>query len=130
MRRLECKNRRPGFTLIELLVATAVSLLLMVILTEAFKRGIDMFRTLRAQGQLQEKARNTSQTMRDDLAGFHFLDATNSNNVAHMYLSGYDFRPSATGATVDAPPADGYFRIYQGPEDVQATPYIDRKSVG
>src|SRR5205085_3529206 len=68
----DARVRRGGFTLVELLVAAAVSILLMVILTEAFKRGIDMFRTLRAQGQMQERLRLASIGLRDDLASFHF----------------------------------------------------------
>src|SRR5881396_2085341 len=85
--------RRGGFTLVELLVAAAVSIVLMVILTEAFKRGIDMFRTLRAQGQLQERLRFVSIGMRDDLASFHFDSAPGaSSNVNQNYLRDLDLR--------------------------------------
>ena len=87
------RSRRGGFTLVELLVAASVSILLMVILTEAFKRGIDMFRTLRAQGQMQERLRLASIGMRDDLASFHFDSPKNGSGSQNQnYLSDIDLR--------------------------------------
>jgi type II secretory pathway pseudopilin PulG len=112
--------RRGGFTLVELLVAAAVSILLMVILTEAFKRGIDMFRTLRAQGQLQERLRLASIGMRDDLASFHFDSPKNGSASQNQnYLSDIDLRTSTSSnllgvpGAVDQPPELGFFRIIQ-----------------
>jgi len=101
-------SRRSGFTLVELLIAAAVSILLMVILTEAFKAGLEMFRKMRAQGNLMTKLREASTTIRTDLAAPHFPNYKDPNLP---YLSQQDL----TSATW-TPPTDGYFRIWQGPE--------------
>ncbi len=98
---------RGGFTIVELLVAAAVSILLMVIVTEAFKRGLDMFRQLKAAGDMNERLRTTARSLRDDLASFHFEDGTISDR---QYLSAIDFRRSAN---LNLPPLDGFFRIIQ-----------------
>src|SRR5207237_8806998 len=91
---------------------------LMVILTEAFKRGIDMFRTLRAQGQLQEKLRMATVGLRDDLASFHFQPTVQNPNANQYYLAGWRFDHGS------APPPEGFCRIYQGPEANSAFPFI------
>ncbi len=75
MRVYERKGRR-GFTIVEMLVAAGVAMVLMVIITEAFKRGIDMFRLMRAQGNMQERLRTAGTAMRDDLAAHHFPGST------------------------------------------------------
>jgi len=105
-------NRRAGFTLVEMLVAAAVSIMLMLILTEAFKQGLDMFRRLRAQGNLMTRLREASTTIRDDLTAPHFPNYQDPN---HPYLSQQDLtNPNWT------PPNVGYFRIMQGPEPLNA----------
>jgi prepilin-type N-terminal cleavage/methylation domain-containing protein len=58
---------RRGFTLVELLVAMALIIFIMVILTEAFTAGTGVFRTLKSQGDMQEKLRAAIGLMRDDL---------------------------------------------------------------
>lgn len=106
----EARSRRHGFTIVELLVAAAVSILLMVIVTEAFKRGLDMFRHLKSAGDLNERLRSASRALRDDIASFHFEDGVSSDR---QYLSGIDLRPSAMP---NDPPSNGFFRIIQMPE--------------
>src|SRR4029079_7453915 len=91
--------------------------LLMVIITEAFKRGIDMFRTMRAQGVMQERLRTAATTMRDDLAAHHFPERQNTGNIT-QYVSVLTQQPDW------APPTDGFFRIYQGPMDANNNPFI------
>lgn len=98
---------RGGFTIIELLVAAAVSILLMVIITEAFKRGIDMFRSMRAQGVMMERLRTAATTLRDDLAAHHLPE----NNGQLPYVGEFTNLESPPWV----PPQDGFFRVYQGP---------------
>src|SRR5262245_46922109 len=98
---------RRGFTLVELLVAAGVSLVLMLIITEAFKRGIDMFRAMRATGNMQERLRLASTVLRDDLASYHFPQVSNAGSLQYVSVLTQD--PNLY------PPADGFFRIYQGP---------------
>ena len=116
---------RPGYTLVELLVAAAVSIMIMVILTGAFQAGLDTFRKMRAQGNMNERMRMARQALCDDLAGSHFRAAggvygstSDYGSDAHDHVSGIDFtqvddlhaRPS------NSPPSDGFFRIWQGPD--------------
>jgi type II secretory pathway pseudopilin PulG len=109
-------GRRSGFTLVELLVAAAVSILLMVILTEAFKAGLEMFRRMRAQGNLMTRLREASVTIRDDLTAAHFPNdqAPNQPLLSQQDLTSAPAPGSTTGGWT--PPTTGYFRIIQGPE--------------
>src|SRR5262249_47583775 len=65
-------RQRRGFTLIELLVAMALTLFVMVILSEAFGTGLTVFRDLKAMGDMEEKLRTASTLLRSDLAADHF----------------------------------------------------------
>jgi hypothetical protein len=118
-------RNRPGYTLVELLVAAAVSIMIMVILTGAFQAGLDTFRKMRAQGNMNERMRMARQALCDDLASPHFRAAggvygstSDYGTDAHDHVSGIDFtqvdafhaRPS------NSPPSDGFFRIWQGPD--------------
>ncbi len=108
------RAQRHGFTVVELLVAAAVSMVLMVILTEAFKNGIDMFRTLRSQGQMMDRLRITTTTMRNDLASYHFDAAAATGYLGQLRL---DLGWSPPGSALGTPAgADGFFRIYQAPD--------------
>ncbi len=116
---------RSGYTLVEMLVAAAVSIMIMVILTGAFQAGLDTFRKMRAQGNMNERMRMARTALADDLASPHFRAAggtygstSDFGSDAHDHVSGIDFtqvddlhaRPS------NSPPADGFFRIWQGPD--------------
>lgn len=87
---------RRSFTLVELLVAMALVVFIMVILTEAFTAGIATFRTLKAQGDMQEKLRAASSLLRDDLLQAHFDSAQKLSTI------------SSTGV---GRPQGGYFYI-------------------
>jgi hypothetical protein len=113
-------SRRDAFTVVELLIAAAVSMLLMVILTEAFKAGIDMFRTARAQGQMMERLRTATTNLRDDLASYHFSSGDQTPGIGFTptdpaYLSNRDL-----SLATYVPPQEGYFRIMQGPPAANA----------
>jgi prepilin-type N-terminal cleavage/methylation domain-containing protein len=92
-------TRRRGFTLVELLVAMALIIFIMVILTEAFTAGTGVFRTLKAQGDMEAKLRNAQNILRDDLRQAHF--DTNQKTLSNLFTS---------QANV---PSAGYFYIRQ-----------------
>jgi prepilin-type N-terminal cleavage/methylation domain-containing protein len=65
---------RRGFTLIEMLVSVALVLFIMVILSEAFGKGLESFRSLKALGDLEARLRTTAAMLRRDLAAEADLD--------------------------------------------------------
>jgi prepilin-type N-terminal cleavage/methylation domain-containing protein len=78
-------KRREGFTLIEMMVATALTLFLMVIISEAFVTALDVFSNLKAIGDMEEGLRTATTILRSDLRQSHFegsrrLSDTNINN--------------------------------------------------
>ena len=95
--------RRRGFTLVELLVAMALIVFIMVILTEAFTAGIGVFRTLKSQGDMQERLRAASSLLHDDLR-------QDPNRQLHFNPIG---DPQLSGISVTNPPTKGYFYIQQ-----------------
>jgi prepilin-type N-terminal cleavage/methylation domain-containing protein len=85
---------RRGVTLVEMLVATAVVLFVMAVLSEALVAGLESFRRLKAVGDLNVQLRGTAQLLRNDLRHDHFGDKPLSQ--------------------IDLPPAQGFFRVFQG----------------
>lgn len=65
-------RKRQGFTLIELMVAMTLTIFVMVILSDAFTKGLDTFSGLKAIGDMQEKLRVASTRLRTDLTADHF----------------------------------------------------------
>jgi prepilin-type N-terminal cleavage/methylation domain-containing protein len=96
-------RRRSGFTLVELLVATALILFIMSILSAAFVAGMKSVSDFKAAGDMADKQRNVMTVLRRDLWADHF--------PGRQMMSQPDFW---TGG----PPAEGYFRIFQGAPDV------------
>jgi type II secretory pathway pseudopilin PulG len=86
---------RAGFTLIELMVAMALTMFIMIILSQAFATGVDVFSQLKAIGDMEENLRAASTTLRADLAADHF--------EAKRRLSDPDFYTNR--------PRQGFFRI-------------------
>jgi type II secretory pathway pseudopilin PulG len=111
--RIHVRKSRNAFTIIELLVAAGVAMLLMLIITEAFKRGIDMFRSMRAQGNMQERLRTAGTAMRDDLAAHHLPGSTGITQYISFLTSDDNWLP----------PQDGFLRIYQGTMDAAGNPF-------
>ena len=74
MNRIEGYNmrKRAAFTLVEMLVSMALILFIMVILSQAFTTGLQVFRQLKGLGDMEERLRSTSQILRRDLAAYHF----------------------------------------------------------
>ena len=99
-------RRRSGFTIIELLVSMALIIFIMSILAEAFSAGTSAFRQLKAIGDMNEKLRSTSTTLRKYLAADHF--------DGKRRLSDINFWAQGGSGTPYGPPKEGFFRIVQG----------------
>src|SRR5438445_4215103 len=98
------KRRRQGFTIPELLVSMALILFIMVILSQTFVAGADMFRKLKAMGDMQERLRTVSTRLRAELEELHFddsLDLGGGNFKARSKLSDIDLR-------AEPPPQNGF----------------------
>ena len=89
---------RAGFTLIELMVAMALTLFIMVILSQAFVTALDTFSGMKAIGDMQYNLRTAMVMVRDDLSQDHFegkrrlSDLTVTNSVelgAHHPQAGF-----------------------------------------
>ncbi len=63
---------RPGFTLIEMMVAMALTLFVMVILSQAFILSLEAFSQLKGIGDMQSNLRTAENLLRDDLSQDHF----------------------------------------------------------
>jgi type II secretory pathway pseudopilin PulG len=101
------RRQRASFTLVELLVAMALTIFIMVILTEAFTTGMNGFRQLKAIGDMNERLRACTITLRGDLIQLHF-DGTkrpSDSNITTPYVA-------STGST-SCQPLQGYLRIEQ-----------------
>jgi hypothetical protein len=98
-------RRRTGFTITELLVSLALVIFIMSILAEAFSEGLGTFRSLKAIGDMNEKLRSASTTIRRYLAADHF--------EGKKRLSDPNFWK-------DGPPREGYLRVYHGSAAVAA----------
>ncbi len=90
--------RRAGFTLVELMVAMALTIFIMVILTQAFVISIDTFSGLKAIGDMQENLRAGANALRYDLAQNHFEGK----------------RRTSDPLIASPVPREGFLRVYQG----------------
>jgi type II secretory pathway component PulJ len=63
---------RDAFTLVEMMVAMALTIFIMVILSQCFIQGLETFSSLKAVGDMQEQLRTAVTLMRDDLSQPHF----------------------------------------------------------
>src|SRR5262245_25792250 len=92
-------RRRNAFTLTELLVVMALLVFIMYVLAEAFGAASSAFRNLKAIGDMNEKLRTASHTLRRLLQADHFEDKRR--------LSDIDFWK-------EGPPRAGFFRVIHG----------------
>jgi prepilin-type N-terminal cleavage/methylation domain-containing protein len=100
------RHRRQGFTLVELLVAMALTLFVMVILSQAFVTGLETFRQLKGLGDMQRGLRAATLRLQDDLRADHF--------EAGRKLSDPTFwTPPLYSALPYQLPAQGFFLITQ-----------------
>ena len=91
-------RKRKGFTLVELLVAMALTIFIMVILTEAFVLSIDTFSGLKGIGDMQENLQAGSNSIRFDLAQNHFEGMVRTSDPGFA----------------NQRPREGFVRIFQG----------------
>jgi prepilin-type N-terminal cleavage/methylation domain-containing protein len=97
---------RPGFTVPELLVAMAVALGIMVILTEAFRTGLDFSRFARATGEMMDQLHGAGVIITRDLQADHFDVNTDKPRLSDQRLD--QLTTAGTGWTA---PKRGFFRI-------------------
>src|SRR5438132_1514699 len=72
---------RRGFTLIEMLVAMALTMFIMVILSQAFVIALETFSGLKAIGDLQQSLRVAMASFQTDLQADHFEGARKLSNL-------------------------------------------------
>src|SRR3954470_7819642 len=109
--RITANRRRTAFTLVEMMVSAALIIFMMYILSSAFVEGLNAFRTLKTQGDMQEKLRAAATALRTDLCRPHFDGDEDSYHGSFLSAQRLD-KPEWT------PPTKGYFRIYQGMDTV------------
>lgn len=105
-------HKRQGFTLIELMVAMALTLFVMVILTQAFSLALDTFAGIKGIGDMQQNLRVATVLLRDDLKQDHF---EGKRRLSDMTLSGQ------AGIVAEKPQA-GFFAVGQGSPPNAANP--------
>src|SRR5262249_22251766 len=93
-------RRRQGFTLIELLVGMGLTMFIMVILSQAFATGTEVFTQMKAIGDMEANMRSATTILRADLAADHF--------EAKRRLCDGDI------STLASRPRQGFFRIHRG----------------
>ncbi len=108
-------KRRRGFTIVELLVSMALVMLIMAVLSEAFAKGLEAFRTLKSIGDMQERLRVAGTALRRDLALRHFEGDRRISDFNPYWvdpnIGNGDQNPNSRA--VGGRPAQGFFRIQQ-----------------
>src|SRR5947209_19795846 len=101
------RRSRAGFTLVEMMVATALVLVIMLIISQAFASASKTFSTMRTAGYMQERLRTGTNALKKDLGADHFGPPYGSAlNGPHVS----DQRLDRAGYT---PPRAGYFSFLQ-----------------
>ncbi len=93
-----------GFTLVEMLVAMALTVFVMVILSECFVQGLETFSGLKSIGDLQEQLRTATTVLRADLSADHFEGRRRLSDPANSFID-----PANTGKI-----REGFFVVGQG----------------
>ncbi len=104
-------SKRAGFTLVELMVAMALTLFVMVILTQAFATSLDTFSAMKGIGDMQQNLRTAGNILRSDLSQDHLEGKRRLSD-----LSG----PNGTAQIVAQPPQAGFVAVMQ--ESLVGTP--------
>jgi len=104
-------GRRPGFTLVELMVAAALTILIMAVVTVAFRAGLETLSHLRSMGELAEKLRVAQDRLRSDLDSEHFSRGSSSGPLR---LSDLRYERLSNGGYEMVPPTGGFFMLRQG----------------
>jgi prepilin-type N-terminal cleavage/methylation domain-containing protein len=101
--RIHQRATRPGFTLIEMMVATALILVILLIISQAFASASRTMSTLRTAGTQQERLRGGITLVRRDLISDHF-GPPSSPHLSQQRLDQNGWQP----------PYAGYFEIQNG----------------
>jgi type II secretory pathway pseudopilin PulG len=94
-------RRRGGFTLVEILVAMLLTIFILTIMAEAFVTGAEMFRGLKAVGDLNQSLRTATNILGSDLAADHFEGKRRLSDTK-FWMAPYN-----------GPPEQGYFYLEQ-----------------
>ena len=105
-------RRRTGFTLVEVLVAMALILFIMTILGAAFSAATQTVSDLKSAGDLAERLRGAATVIKRDLEADHCFDGQ-GNVLPVRTVFGTSLNPNQ-------PPAQGFFRIYEGQSTIPA----------
>jgi prepilin-type N-terminal cleavage/methylation domain-containing protein len=104
-------RRRTGFTLVEVMVAMAVTMFIMVILTQAFVIAVDTFRGLKGIGDMQENLRAGANQLRSDLSQAHFEGmrrTSDPNFTTQLPREGFlAFNAAGPGLVIEGTDPDG-----------------------
>lgn len=101
------RSKRAGFTLIEMMVAMALTLFVMVILSQAFVLSLETFARMKGIGDMQINLRVATTLLRDDLGQDHFEGK----------------RRLSDPLIATAPPLAGHFTVLQRSAITAATGY-------
>jgi prepilin-type N-terminal cleavage/methylation domain-containing protein len=93
---------RTGFTLIELMVAMALTLFIMVILSQAFVMALETFSGMKGLGDMQYNLRTAMVMVRDDLSQDHFEGKRRLSDLTVV---------NTTGELVAHHPQAGFFAL-------------------
>jgi prepilin-type N-terminal cleavage/methylation domain-containing protein len=96
-------RRRTGFTLVEMLVAIALTVFVMVILSQAFSAGLETFRQLKGIGDMQSGMRSAATRLRADLEAEHFGDSRKLSDTNYIAMG---------------PQAQGFFKLEYGGDPI------------
>ena len=106
------RHSRAGFTLIGMMVATALTLVIMLIITQAFASASKTFTTMRTAGYMQERLHTGINVARKDLGSDHFAPPFGSSrggpHVSDQRLNQVGWQP----------PYRGYFEYRQLPDPI------------
>jgi prepilin-type N-terminal cleavage/methylation domain-containing protein len=98
---------RAGFTLVELMVAMALTLFVMVILTQAFVTSLDTFSAMKGLGDMQVNLRTAENMLKTDLASDHF---EGKRRLSDVLANGNSALVPVAGSGGVAPQA-GFFAV-------------------
>src|SRR5262249_5376277 len=104
---------RSAFTLVEMLVAMALTIFVMVILSECFILGLETFSGLKAIGDMQEELRSAANVLRADLCQDHFEGKRRLSDPVASFTGGYN-QTLPNLATIPERIKEGFFVIGQG----------------
>src|SRR5262249_31772775 len=105
---------RAGFTLTEVMIAMALTLGMMVILTQAFRLSTDFVRSANSTKVLMGHLNGVESAVRQDMNAWNFLDEDAKPNLGRRRSDQW-MHTLTVGGQQWTPPRGGYFKIYSPP---------------